>query len=315
MVGLSRRDALLWSLPVLLFSLISGWLVWGPVRRAPLAALHEAELALNEHQNSLEDLVSRRTEELQGALRRAEAASLAKSQFLSSMSHELRTPLNAVLGFAQMLEYDSALNAEQQDSVKEILHAGRHLLDLINDVLDLARIESGRVTLTLTMVDLAELCEECRVLTQPIAHDADIDLRTAIEYPGVVWADRVRLKQVVLNLLSNAIKYNHPGGRVCLLATVGEPGYCRLAVEDTGRGIAPERIGDLFQPFNRLGAESGSIEGTGIGLNITRRLVIMMDGEISVTSTPGVGSVFRVDVPVGPPENVGAGDTAPTAAP
>jgi PAS domain S-box-containing protein len=214
--------------------------------------------------------------ELVAAREAADRANQAKSDFLSSMSHELRTPMNAIIGFGQMLEYDSEMTADQHDNVHEILKAGRHLLDLINEVLDLAKIESGRIELSMEGVDLVALGEDCRHLIQPIADQAGIGLRFDLPAGSAVFADRVRLKQVLLNLLSNAIKYNRPGGSVRLTATADKSGHLRIAVTDTGPGIAPERIGDLFQPFNRLGAETGEIEGTGIGLTITRRLVEMM---------------------------------------
>ncbi len=188
------------------------------------------------------------------------------------MSHELRTPMNAIIGFAQMLEYDSAMNADQQDNVHEILKAGRHLLDLINEVLDLAKIESGRIEMSMEGVDLSSLGEDCRHLIQPLAENAGIGLTIDLAAESVVFADRVRLKQVLLNLLSNAIKYNRPQGNIRLTVDAGKPGHLRIAVTDSGPGIAPERIGDLFQPFNRLGAEASEIEGTGIGLTIIHLL-------------------------------------------
>lgn len=246
-----------------------------------------------------------RQEALITAREAADRANQAKSDFLSSMSHELRTPMNAIIGFAQMLEYDSELTADQQDNVHEILKAGRHLLDLINEVLDLAKIESGRVDLSMEGIDLAVLGEDCRQLLQPIADQAGIHLGIELPSKSVVFADRVRLKQVLLNLLSNAIKYNRPHGTVRLSVTASKPGYLRLAVADTGLGIASKRITELFQPFNRLGAEASEIEGTGIGLTITRRLVEMMGGEISVESTLGVGSTFWVNLAVGLTAQIG----------
>ncbi len=251
--------------------------------------------------------------ELVAAREAADRANQAKSDFLSSMSHELRTPMNAIIGFAQMLEYDSEMTTDQHDNVHEILKAGRHLLDLINEVLDLAKIESGRIELSMEGVDLTALGEDCQQLIQPIADKAGIRLEIELSADSVVFADRVRLKQVLLNLLSNAIKYNRPGGSVrftATAATAATSGHLRLAVTDTGPGIAPERIGDLFQPFNRLGAEASEVEGTGIGLTITRRLVDMMGGEMGVESEVGVGSTFWLELAVGQTANVGAGKTA-----
>lgn len=248
--------------------------------------------------------------ELEVARESAERANQAKSDFLSSMSHELRTPMNAIIGFAQMLEYDSDMTADQQDNVDEILKAGRHLLDLINEVLDLAKVESGRIELSMEGVDLTTLGADCRNLIQPIADQAGIGLRFDLPAGSALFADRVRLKQVLLNLLSNAIKYNRPGGSVRVTAAADKPGHLRIAVTDTGLGIAPEHIGELFQPFNRLAAEAGEIEGTGIGLTITRRLVEMMGGEMGVESSVGVGSTFWLELAVGQMANVGAGETA-----
>jgi len=261
----------------------------------------------------VQDVTERKFAEqaLVAAREAAERANQAKSDFLSSMSHELRTPMNAIIGFAQMLEYDSDMSADQHDNVHEILKAGRHLLDLINEVLDLARIESGRIDLSLEGIDLGALGEDCRHLMQPIADTAGISLNIELPVGAAVFADRVRLKQVLLNLLSNAIKYNRPAGRVDLVASTPTAGRWRLAVTDTGPGIAPARIDELFQPFNRLGAETGEIEGTGIGLTITRQLVEMMGGEVGVESRVGVGTTFWVELATGQIAKVGAGETAP----
>ena len=227
----------------------------------------------------------------------AERASQAKSEFLSSMSHELRTPMNAILGFAQILDQDDGLNPDQQDSVREILRAGWHLLDLINEVLDLAKVESGRIELNLDTVELPGLIEECFSLTNPLANQRGITQQQHAAAGQAVRADRIRLKQVLVNLLSNGIKYNRDGGQVSVSVTPGETGFWRISVRDTGRGIPAERMNELFQPFNRLGAEGGTIEGTGIGLVITRRLVEMMDGRVGVESRLGEGSTFWIELP------------------
>lgn len=227
----------------------------------------------------------------------AERASQAKSDFLSSMSHELRTPMNAILGFAQLLEYDAALDAEQRDSVHEIIKAGQHLLELINEVLDLARIESGRIDLSLEPVELCDVVRECFGLMLPLADARGIRLEHEGLPGACVRADRTRLKQVLLNLLANAIKYNRDGGDVRLEIESVADVRLRVAVADTGQGIPTERIEELFQPFNRLGAEATAVEGTGIGLTITRRLVEMMGGTIGVQSRLGAGSRFWIELP------------------
>jgi signal transduction histidine kinase/ActR/RegA family two-component response regulator len=242
--------------------------------------------------------------QLNEAFAAAEKANRAKTDFISSMSHELRTPLNAILGFAQLVESGTpAPTPTQKRGIKQILKAGWYLLELINEILDLTLIESGTLSLSGEPVALTEVLLECRAMVEDQAHQRSIGMAfTHIDPPCCVKADRTRLKQVLINLLFNAIKYNHPGGQVVLTCAFSGPGRVRISVRDTGPGLSPEQLGQLFQPFNRLGQEVGGEEGTGIGLVVTQRLVTLMGGQIGLESTPGVGSVFWVDMPLAAPQ-------------
>jgi len=250
-------------------------------------------------------LVAERTGELEHSLgqqraaqQMAEDANRTKSEFLSRMSHELRTPLNAVLGFGQLLETDDLTDA-QRDSVDHILKGGRHLLDLINEVLDISRIEAGELSLSPEPVLAAELVGEAVDLMRPLADQRGIQL--VVDSSGVcdcyVFADRQRAKQVMLNLLSNAIKYNRPRGSVAVSCEQPDATRLRISVADTGTGIPAERLGQLFIPFERLGAEHTREEGTGIGLALSKRLAEAMGGTLSAASTLGQGSTFTVELP------------------
>ncbi len=236
---------------------------------------------------------------LQGAKLAAEKANLAKSDFLSSMSHELRSPLNAILGFAQLMESGTPPPTPgQRDSIGQILQAGWYLLKLINEILDLALIESGKLSLSPEPISLADVLDECRGMIEPLASKGGIGLtfprfRDALFF---VKADRTRVKQVLINLLSNAIKYNRAGGAVEVICTITATRRTRIAVHDTGNGLPAEKLAQLFQPFNRLGQESGIEEGTGIGLVVSKRLTELMGGEIGAESTVGVGSVFWIEL-------------------
>jgi PAS domain S-box-containing protein len=247
----------------------------------------------------LRDVTARRRieSERNDALALAEKASLAKSDFLSSMSHELRTPLNAILGFAQLLESGSPPPTPvQKRSIVQILQAGWYLLELINEILDLALIESGKVTLSHEAVSLAEVMLECRAMIEPQAQKRGIKLTLpSFASDRFVGADRTRLKQVLINLLFNAVKYNSPEGTVAVEYTEEVPHMIRIGVRDTGMGLTAAQMGQLFQPFNRLGRDVTAEEGTGIGLVVTKRLVERMGGTIGVESTVGVGSLFWVE--------------------
>ena len=235
---------------------------------------------------------------LQSAKSAAEKANLAKSDFLSSMSHELRSPLNAILGFAQLMESASPPPTDSQaESIDQILQSGWHLLKLINEVLDLAVIESGKVSLSLEPVSLSEVMSECEAMMEPQAQERGIGMTfPEFDGPSFVWADRTRLKQVVINLLSNAIKYNEEQGSVVVDCTPINQEHTRISVRDTGVGLIPEQLTQLFQPFNRLGQEVSNIAGTGIGLVVTKQLAELMNGVLGVESDLGVGSVFWVEL-------------------
>ena len=238
--------------------------------------------------------------ELAMAMEEARSANYAKSAFLSSMSHELRTPLNAILGFAQILSSDRLPSTLEQkkEFAGHILKSGRHLLTLINEILDLAKVESGTVSLSLEPVGLDAILQDCRDMIAPLASQRGIGMAFPDACPLNVLADRTRLKQILLNLLSNALKYNREQGQVAIECVPHAGGRVRISVRDTGVGLDAEQLALLFQPFNRLGQEGGTEEGSGIGLVVTKRLVELMDGNIGVSSAPGEGSIFWIELRV-----------------
>jgi PAS domain S-box-containing protein len=256
----------------------------------------------------------RRAEELRAARAAADAGSAAKSEFLSSMSHELRTPLNAILGFAQLLRRDKKEPPSDRHKARidEILRGGEHLLRLIDDILDLSRIEAGGVSISPEPVDVAGVIDEVRRTLEPMAtcQDIRIDVEAPSNLPYVT-ADRMRFAQILMNFGSNAIKYNRPGGRVTFRVTTSQPERLRVAVHDTGAGIPADKQDRLFQPFQRAGQETGPIEGTGIGLVISKRLAALMGGDVGFRSVSGQGSDFWVDMPV---HASGAHSSAPAPA-
>lgn len=229
----------------------------------------------------------------------ADRANRAKSDFLSRMSHDLRTPLNAVIGFAQLLELEGVAPG-QGEAVRQILSGARHLLDLINEVLEITRIETGHLPLSTESVDVADVIDSTVSLLQPLAARRGVRLETHADLGGsqFVLADRSRVGQVLLNFLSNAIKYNREGGTVTVTLTQGAPGFNRISVTDQGQGIPASKLHLLFTPFERLGAEGTSVEGTGLGLAVCKGLIEAMRGTIGVDSVPGKGSTFWIELPV-----------------
>lgn len=256
-----------------------------------------ANREIKRHREHLEDTVKKRSLELTNALIAAESANESKSDFLSSMSHELRTPLNAILGFAQMLKLDkNYFNQTQQDNVEEILDAGNHLLVLINDILDLSKIEAGKLEVSMEPVAVESLIDQCISLMEPIAADKSITIINNFSCTGcIVNADETRLKQVIINLLSNAVKFNRDKGLVTLSSTVIRRDTLRISISDQGIGIKAKDIAKLFNSFERLSNDS-NVEGTGIGLVISQHLTSLMGGSIGVDSIVAEGSTFWIEI-------------------
>lgn len=246
---------------------------------------------------SLEDQIEKRTFELIKSRDEAERANHAKSEFLSNMSHELRTPLNAILGFGQLLELNhEGLSDIQNNNVKEILDAGQHLLNLINEVLDLAKIESGKIEINIETVDVSKLIRECIKLMNTSIEEKNITVKDNISIHNYyIKADYLRFKQILLNLINNAVKYNKESGELIFDASLDDENNLCICVTDTGNGLSELEIEKLFNPFERLNAEE-NIEGTGIGLTITKHLIELMGGEIGVQSTPGKGATFAIKI-------------------
>ncbi|MDP2035760.1 MAG: ATP-binding protein, partial [Ignavibacteria bacterium] len=261
---------------------------------------------------AIEDITERKKNEneLSKAKAEAEQANYAKSEFLSRMSHELRTPMNSILGFAQLMDMGE-LNPAQKKGVDQILKSGKHLLNLINEVLDIAKIEAGRLTVSPDPVEIFGIILETIDIVRHLAEENQIKLESdaAITKKIFVQTDQQRLKQVLLNLINNAVKYNRPGGSVKVECTIQKPisnkefsegkntNVIRISVTDTGKGIAKEYMEKLFKPFERIGAERTETEGTGLGLAISEKLIIAMGGKIGVESEVGKGSTFWIELP------------------
>ena len=280
---------------------LSGEMIYVDTNKIPL---HDANGTVIGILGTFEDITDRKKSELHilQAKEIAESASNAKTDFLSRMSHELRTPLNAILGFAQLLEFDIAhpLDADQKQNVGEILTAGHHLLELINDILDLSKIETGALALSIRSLSLQQTLNETLNLVKNFAKQKNIsiDFAAITQQDVQILADPVRVKQALLNLLNNAIKYNQPNGSVTLDLDNSDEAHIKIIITDTGIGISEEYQERLFTPFDRLDADARAIDGTGIGLVIAKQLIELMHGEIGFTSKPGVGTTFWISIPI-----------------
>ncbi len=287
----TRISMLLLSIIIVAISLLIAYVI----TRRITAAEKQLKLA---HDN-LEQRVVERTQALRLATEQANSANQAKSDFLSRMSHELRTPMNAILGYSQLLAVDSRepLNGEQSSMVDEISKAGHHLLELINEVLDLSSIEAGKVQMQISELELADVIHDCMTLVTPLAEQKNIRIKdlTGNDTYKVI-ADRTRLKQVILNLMSNAVKYNNIGGSITLQCSRADNNMLNIDITDTGPGMTTEQLELLFQPFQRITQTTRQEEGSGLGLMLSRQLIEMMDGTIRVDSKPGQGSTFRVSI-------------------
>ena len=261
------------------------------------SALNGAAARLTKQHQKIEA----QTTQLQASQAEAEAANKAKSEFLSSMSHELRTPLNAILGFSQLLELNEEDGLKKQN-IQEIIHAGNYLLTLINEVLELAKIESGNTPLSISDYNLNKLLNDSLSIIKPAADKREINIINKISSSTnpYILIDEVKFRQIMLNLLSNAVKYNAENGEIIIQCSPIDENKLQLSVTDTGRGLSPEQLDHIFRPFDRIGAEASGIEGTGLGLVISKDLIELMNGEIGVESELGKGSRFWLNIPLSP---------------
>ncbi len=304
-VQVQKADPLLWIIDSAPF-----WLglfaLFGGIKQSEVIThkkvLEENLKTLDQLNENLELKIEERTKDLIKAKEDAENANKTKSNFISQMSHELRTPLNAILGFGQLMKFDAKqpLSSYHQDRLDSILKSGNHLLTLINELLDLAKIESGEMVMSIEPININDLTEEIFGMMNPIAKDQGIRLidTSRNQKPTFINADEGRLRQVLLNLISNAIKYNRENGEVVLSYEEQLNGRLRIEIMDTGFGIPKEKHDRLFQPFDRLGVDEYKTEGTGIGLTITKNLVELMNGEIGFESTLGKGTCFFIELPI-----------------
>lgn len=305
------NHCLLFGIASLLFELSviwdAGWWWWHILRLAAYLVVlvyfftlfkqQQDHLSANERKLSrsnkeLEQRVYQRTSEL-------EKASKAKSDFLHNMSHELRTPMNAIIGFGQLLEFDEKLNSDHKDMVNEILHASKHLMEIIDEILDLTKIEEGKTEIHSENVDLTEILTESLSMVHPYAKQNNVEIINNISPDSghTVYGDSLRIKQVFINLLSNAIKYNSANGLVTIDLDLSIKQRARISIKDTGPGIPSDKIDRLFTPFERLGCEHMAIEGTGVGLALSKKLIQLMDGDITVHSILSEGSTFFIELP------------------
>jgi signal transduction histidine kinase len=295
------------SLVAAIMVLLVGWLLWRTLHRT---AIRPLELHIRQREARERKLVKRGAE-LLAARDEAERASQAKSEFLSRMSHELRTPMNAILGFSQLLESEP-LAPQHRSFVDEIRQAGNHLLALIDELLDLSRIGAGKLDVSLETLELRTILDQAVHMVSVLVQEKRLTLSRECGAVAMVYADATRLRQILVNLLSNAAKYNREGGAIAIRCQPLDGQRVRISIADTGKGIAAEKLPLLFNPFERIGAEYSGVDGAGIGLALSKRLAILMRGDIGVESALGEGSAFWLDLPAAPADRIAVAEPFPT---